>query len=350
MSGDAVKGDRLSPEARRLCDAMSASFPGPGDVTALRAAVAASGAERRGAPGAEAPGGAEVVVDGRPSPGGRGRVEASGAPWPGEVWEGVGSGVPVRVYDPAPGERGRVLVVYLHGGGWVMCGLDTHDALCRELAAASGAVVVSAGYRLAPEHPWPAAADDALAVLLWARAEADRLGCDAGRVVVAGDSSGGNLAAVTALRAPELVAGQLLVYPPLDASMGFESVAAYGRGHFHTAAHMAWYWDQYGGDPAHPHVSPLRAPDLSGLPRTLIVLADCDLLRDEGLEYARRLGEAGVDCEVRLHPGVFHGFLGLPLPAAVAARAGAAAWLAGTGRRERGQGDGAAGFEPASSS
>lgn len=338
MSGDAVKGDRLSPEARRLCDAMSASFPDPGDVTALRAAAG------RG------PGAAVGGVRPEATAGGAGRpgAAAGGVPWVGVVWEGVGSGVPVRVYDPAPGERGRVLVVYLHGGGWVMCGLDTHDALCRELAAASGAVVVSAGYRLAPEHPWPAAADDALAVLLWARAEADRLGCDAGRVVVAGDSSGGNLAAVTALRAPELVAGQLLVYPPLDASMGFESVAAYGRGHFHTAAHMAWYWDQYGGDPAHPHVSPLRAPDLSGLPRTLIVLADCDLLRDEGLEYARRLGEAGVDCEVRLHPGVFHGFLGLPLPAAAAARAGAAAWLAGTGRRERG--DGAAGFEPASSS
>ncbi|WP_079431660.1 MULTISPECIES: alpha/beta hydrolase [Streptomyces] len=319
MSGGRVKGDPLAPDARRLCGAMAAAFPGPGDVAALRAAVAA-GTER---------------------PGARGPEVAS-------VRDTEACGVPVRVYDPAPGERGRVLVVYLHGGGWVMCGIDTHDALCRELAAASGAVVVSAGYRLAPEHPWPAAADDALAVLLWARAGADRLGCDPGRVVVAGDSSGGNLAAVTALRAPELVAGQLLVYPPLDASMGSESVSVYGRGYFHTAAHMAWYWDQYGGDPAHPHVSPLRAPDLSVLPRTLIVLADCDLLRDEGLAYARRLGEAGVDCEVRLHPGVFHGFLGLPLPAAAAARAGAAAWVAATGRR--GSGDGAAGFEPASSS
>ncbi|MFF4365869.1 alpha/beta hydrolase [Streptomyces sp. NPDC001594] len=310
MSGGSGEGresrDGLSPEARALCEVMTAGFPGPGDVAALRAAVAA-GAER---------------------PGGRG-------PEPASVRDTEAGGVPVRVYDPAPGERGRVLVVYLHGGGWVMCGIDTHDALCRELAAASGAVVVSAGYRLAPEHPWPAAADDALAVLLWARAGAHRLGCDPGRVVVAGDSSGGNLAAVTALRAPELLAGQLLVYPPLDASMGSESVAVYGSGYFHTAAHMAWYWDRYGGDPAHPHVSPLRAPDLSGLPRTLIVLADCDLLRDEGLAYARRLGEAGVDCEVRLHPGVFHGFLGLPLPAAAAARAGAAAWIAATGGRGR---------------
>ncbi|MFD8980322.1 alpha/beta hydrolase [Streptomyces sp. NPDC059564] len=291
-------GDPLSPAARRLCDVMAAGFPGPGDPAALRAAA----------------------VPGPPGP-----ALAS-------VRDAVAAGVPVRIYDPAPGAAGRPLVVYLHGGGWVMCGLDTHDATCRKLAAASGAVLVSVGYRLAPEHPWPAARDDALGVLLWARAGAEALGCDPGRVVVAGDSSGGNLAAVTALRAPGQVAGQLLVYPPLDAAMDSASVTAYGRGYFHTAAHMAWYWEQYGGDPEHPHVSPLRAPaeGLSGLPRTLIVLADCDLLRDEGLAYARRLARAGVDCEVRLYPGVFHGFLGLPLPAGRAALAGAAAWLAAT--------------------
>ncbi|MFB0628725.1 alpha/beta hydrolase [Streptomyces sp. AB3(2024)] len=289
---------RLSPAARGLCDAMAAAFPGPGDVNALRAAAV---------PG---PPGPEVA----------------------SVRDADAGGVPVRIYDPAPGAAGRPLAVYFHGGGWVMCGLDTHDALCRKLAAASGAVVVSADYRLAPEHPWPAACDDALTVLLWARAEAGALGCDPGRVVVAGDSSGGNLAAVTALRAPGLAAGQLLAYPPLDASMGSASVTTYGRDHFHTAAHMAWYWGRYGGDPAHPHVSPLRAgrEALAALPRTLVLLADCDLLRDEGLAYARRLGEAGADCEVRLYPGVFHGFLGLPLPAGRAALAGAAAWLAAT--------------------
>ncbi|MGW6709228.1 alpha/beta hydrolase [Streptomyces sp. NPDC054956] len=296
---DAVS-DSLSPQARRLCDAMSAGFPGPGDVAALRAASAAGRA-----PGAD--------VD--------------------SVRDATADGVPVRIYDPAPGSAGRPLTVYFHGGGWVMCGLDTHDALCRALAVASGTVVVSADYRLAPEHPWPAAPDDALTVLLWARARAAALGCDPSRVVVAGDSSGGNLAAVTASRAPELVAGQLLFYPPLDASMDSPSVAAYGRGYFHTADHMAWYWDQYGGDPAHPHVSPLRAPDLSGLPRTLLVLADCDVLRDEGLAYGRRLGGAGVDCTIHLVPGVFHGFLGLPLPASAAAIAAAGAWVAGTAAR-----------------
>lgn len=249
------------------------------------------------------------------------------------VRDAVADGVPVRIYDPAPGAGDRPLVVFFHGGGWVMCGLDTHDALCRALAVASGAVVVSADYRLAPEHPWPAAPDDALTVLLWARARAAELGCDPARMVVAGDSSGGNLAAVTALRAPGLIAGQLLFYPALDASMGHPSVAEFAEGHFHTAAHMAWYWDQYGGDPAHPHVSPLRAPDLSGLPRTLLVLADCDVLRDEGLAYGRRLGEAGVDCGIQLLPGVFHGFLGLPLPAAAAAIGAAGAWVAATGAK-----------------
>ncbi|CAM5405111.1 putative lipase/esterase [Streptomyces avidinii] len=320
----------LSPAARRLCDAMAAGFPAPGDVAALRAAA-------RGTPG-----GAEVA----------------------SVRDAVADGVPVRIYDPAPGydaepgydsssaydsspgddpapdgearTGGRPLAVYFHGGGWVMCGLDTHDALCRALAAASGAVVVSADYRLAPEHPWPAAADDALAAVLWGHARAADLGCDPARLVVAGDSSGGSLAAVTALRAPGLPAGQLLFYPPLDASMASRSVSEFAEGYFHTAAHMAWYWDQYvgGGDPDHPHVSPLAADGLSGLPRTLIVLADCDVLRDEGLAYGRRLAEAGVDCAVHLVPGVFHGFLGLPLPAATTTIATAAAWMAGIPARE----------------
>ncbi|MFF4419340.1 alpha/beta hydrolase [Streptomyces sp. NPDC001549] len=295
--------DPLSPQARQLCDAMTAGFPGPGDIRALRAA-AASGSGREG-------------------------------PAVASVSDAVAGGVPVRIYDPAPGRSGRPLVVFLHGGGWVMCGLDSHDATCRSLAAAAGAVVVSADYRLAPEHPWPAAPDDALTVLLWARDQSRALGCDPGRVVLAGDSSGGNLAAVTALRAPELVAGQVLFYPPLDAWMESASVETYAEGYFHTAAHMAWYWDQYGGDPEHPHVSPLRAPGLSGLPPALIVLADCDVLRDEGLAYARRLAAASVDCTLQLHPGVFHGFLGLPLPAGAAALGAAAAWVAGAGRTGR---------------
>ncbi|MGW7099775.1 alpha/beta hydrolase [Streptomyces sp. NPDC054838] len=292
---DGSRTDPLSPAARALCDALTAGFPGPGDAAALRAAA---GGARAGGPAVAA------------------------------VYDTDAAGVPVRVYDPAPGAAGRPLVVYFHGGGWVMCGLDTHDPVCRTLAAGSGAVVVSADYRLAPEHPWPAAADDALTVLLWARAQAARLGCDPARVTVSGDSSGGNLAAVTALRAPGPVAGQLLVYPPLDPSMRSRSAHRFAEGYFHTAAHMAWYWEQYGGDPEHPHLSPPAAADVSRLPRTLMILADCDVLRDEGLAYARRLAAAGVDCAVQLYPGVFHGFLGLPLPAGASALAAAAAWLA----------------------
>ncbi|KMO93981.1 alpha/beta hydrolase, partial [Streptomyces roseus] len=139
LAGRGAGGDRLSPAARELCDAMTAAFPGPGNVAALRAAAA----------------------------GGR-----SAGPEVASVRDAEACGVPVRVYDPAPGSTGRPLAVFLHGGGWVMCGVATHDATCRSLAAGSGAVVVSADYRLAPEHPWPAAPDDALNVLLWARARA----------------------------------------------------------------------------------------------------------------------------------------------------------------------------------
>ncbi|MFJ7209727.1 alpha/beta hydrolase fold domain-containing protein, partial [Streptomyces sp. NPDC098789] len=159
-----ARPEALSPRAREVCAAMSAHFPPPGDAGALRAAVAAGAAVARPGPPVAA------------------------------VRYAVADGVPVRVYDPAPapapGAQGRPLVVYFHGGGWVMCGPDTHDATCRTLAARSGAVVVSADYRLAPEHPWPAAPDDALTVLLWARARAGELGCDPAAVVVAGDSSG----------------------------------------------------------------------------------------------------------------------------------------------------------------
>lgn len=277
-------------------------LPGPGDLHALRAA-AASGSGRAG-------------------------------PAVASVSDTDAGGVPVRIYDPAPGPADRPLVVYLHGGGWVMCGLDSHDATCRSLAVAAGAVVVSVDYRLALEHPWPAAPDDALTVLLWARDRARALGCDPDRVVLAGDSSGGNLAAVTALRAPELVAGQVLFYPPLDAWMESASVETYAEGYFHTAAHMAWYWDRYGGDPEHPHVSAAR-------PRPVGPAARTD--RPRRLRRAARRGPrlrppaGGGRRRLRAPapPGVFHGFLGLPLPAGATALRAAGAWVAGVGRAGR---------------
>ena len=305
--------DPLTPMARRLCDAMSAAFPdpadGPLDADALRAAARAG----LGRPAVDMRAVTEREVAGPDAP------------------------VPVRIYDPGAGDA-RPLVVFLHGGGWVLCDLDTHDGLCRQLAALSGASVVSVDYRRAPEHPFPAASDDAYAVTRWAAAHAQELGCDPGRLFVAGDSSGGNLAAAVALRAlgdpagPPL-AGQLLLYPALDHRLGGESPVAYERGFFHTTAHMRWYWEQYLGPCGDPvAASPGLASGLDGLPPALVVLADCDPLRDEGLAYARRLAGAGVRAEVALYPGVFHGFLGAAglLPEADAALARAAAWLAGT--------------------
>ncbi|MFJ7069345.1 alpha/beta hydrolase [Streptomyces sp. NPDC101115] len=283
--------DPLTPAARALCDAMAAAFPRPGaDPAVFRAAA---------------------------------RAHLGELP-PGSV-DTEARGVRVRVYE---GQADPV-VVFAHGGGWVLCDLDTHDRPCRALAARTGATVVSVDYRRAPDHRFPAAEDDVYTALEWAAARYP------GRpLVVAGDSSGGNLAAAAALRARDhggpAVAGQLLVYPVLDHRLDGESARAYATGFFHTTAHMRWYWEQYlgpGGDPV--AASPGLADDLAGLPPALIVLADCDPLRDEGLAWARRLSSAGVTAQVHLHTGVFHGFLGGLglLPEADDALDGAAAWL-----------------------
>ncbi|MEV5970823.1 alpha/beta hydrolase [Streptomyces sp. NPDC051921] len=290
--------DPLTPAARVLCDAMSTGFPRPEDgAQALRAAARAHLGELP-------PGPTDTTAN----------------------------GVPVRVYA---GESAPV-VVFAHGGGWVLCDLDTHDRLCRALAAHSGATVVSVGYRRAPEHRFPAAEDDVYAALEWAAAKFP------GRpLVLAGDSAGGCLAAAAALRARDRggppVAGQLLLYPVLDHRLDGVSAEAYAEGFFHTTAHMRWYWEQYLGHDGDPvAASPGLADDVSGLPPALVVLADCDPLRDEGLAYARRLSASGVVARVQLHTGVFHGFLGGLglLPEADEALAGAAAWVSAvTGRR-----------------
>ncbi|MEU5092742.1 alpha/beta hydrolase, partial [Streptomyces sp. NPDC021356] len=227
--------------------------------------------------------------------------------------------VPVRIYEPvASPTAAPPVVVFFHGGGWVLCGLDTHDGLCRELAARTGAVVVSVDYRLAPEHRFPCAAEDAYAAASWVAAHAARLGWDPGRLAVAGDSSGGNLAAAATLMARDrggpAIAAHLLAYPVLDHRMATESYRTYATGFFHTTAHMRWYWEQYlgqDGDGAHPYASPALASDLAGLPLAVLVLPECDPLRDDALTYARRLEAAGAAPRVRVWPGTFHGFLGL---------------------------------------
>ncbi|GAA2670552.1 alpha/beta hydrolase [Streptomyces lunalinharesii] len=310
--------DPLSPLARRIVDAMSADFPDPAraplDAGALRRASRAAPPE---------PGDGTVTSTGRTVPG------PPGAP-----------DLPVRVYRPdAPAAGPRPLVVFFHGGGWVLCDLDTHDGFCRQLARRCDAVVVSVDYRRAPEDRFPAAAEDAYAATGWAVAHAAELGCDPARVAVAGDSSGGNLAAAVTLmtrdRGGPPLAAQLLAYPALDPRLAGRSPVDYAAGFFHTTAHMRWYWDQYlgpDGDREHPYAAPGRAADLTGLPPALLVLPECDPLRDEGRAYGRALRAAGVAVRVDEHPGTFHGFLGAAgaLPAADAALEAATAWLSGT--------------------
>lgn len=237
--------------------------------------------------------------------------------------DGPGGTVPVRVYRPGP-ERGRPLLVYLHGGGWVMGDLQMHDGTCRSLARDAGCVVVSVDYRLAPEHPHPAALDDACAALAWARAHATELGADCGRIAIGGSSAGGNLAAAVALRerdrtlggsaAVAPLAAQVLLYPLLDSTLSSGSVARYGAGHLLDRGQLRFYWDAYApdlGTRADPLVSPAHAPSLAGLPPALVVTAECDPLRDEGEQYAARLRAAGVRVDLRRALGQIHGFLAL---------------------------------------
>lgn len=231
--------------------------------------------------------------------------------------------VPIRIYWP-DAEGALPIVVYFHGGGFTLCDLDTHDGICRALCAGAEVIVVSVDYRLAPEHPYPAAPDDAYAATQWVYEHAAELGGDPGRLAVAGDSAGGNLATVTCLRARDLggppIGFQLLIYPVTDAAMDSPSHKENAEGFFLTAAHMRWYWDSYhptADRRAEPYSSPLNA-DLRGLPPALVMTAEHDPLRDEGETYAVRLREAGVEVETVRYDGMFHGFFGLTafLPAA----------------------------------
>ena len=221
--------------------------------------------------------------------------------------------VPVRVYIPAV-EGTPGLIVFLHGGGWVLGTLDSYDALCRALANASGALVASVDYRLAPEHPFPAALEDSWAALLWAREHAAELGADPDRLAVAGDSAGGNIAAVLARRARDEggppLRFQLLIYPVIDAAMDTDSYEEAAYDYYLERQGMRWFWRHYlaGVDPATPDASPLHASDLSGLPPAHVITAQYDPLRDEGEAYAERLREAGVAVTVRRHEGMTHGF------------------------------------------
>ncbi len=209
--------------------------------------------------------------------------------------------------------------LHLHGGGWVIGDLEAEDRLCRHVARAADVAVVSPEYRLAPEHRFPAAVDDADAALRALAATGDDLGIDGSRLAIGGSSAGGNLAAACARRArdrgsPALCA-QILLGPVLDHRFDANSYVEHGDGPLLTEADLRFFWDCYlgaDGDDADPDAAPLRAADLSGLPPALIVVAECSPLRDDAEAYAKRLADAGVPVDLHRGAGMFHGFWGFP--------------------------------------
>jgi len=316
--------ERLAPGARELMEAMTAVFPDVGGTVT-------DAAEAR-----------RVLAASMPPPLGRpavGDVTDRTVPGPGGAPD-----LPVRIYRPPeeerPGAGGGLLptVVFFHGGGWVLGSLDTHDATARGMCLASGAVVVSVDYRLAPEARFPEPAEDAYASVCWAAEHIAELGGDPQALLVAGDSAGGNLAAVCTLMARDrggpLIAHQSLIYPSTDPGARTPSRRINAQGYYLTEHAMRWFGAQYFGpdaDPTHPYAAPLRA-DLSGLPPAHVVTAGCDPLCDEGREYAAKLAAAGVPVTEAHFPGMFHGFLGVGhlLPDALEAMAGLGKVIADT--------------------
>ncbi len=222
-----------------------------------------------------------------------------------------------RVFTPE-GDGPFPVIVYFHGGGWVIANLDVYEPTCRCLCNAADSIVVSVAYRQAPEHKFPAATDDAYAALQWVLENASALNGDPLRVAVAGESAGGNLATVACLRAKDegglLPVAQLLVYPVTDSQMNSPSYTDQAEAKPLNAAMMKWFWGHYlnsMSEGEHVYASPLRAPDLTGLPPAIVITAELDPLRDEGEAYAQRLADAGVQVSTRRYAGVTHEFFGL---------------------------------------
>lgn len=247
---------------------------------------------------------------------------------------GPGGALALRLYRPGPGTRPGLL--FLHGGGWVLGDFDTHDDLCRDLAARSGCVLLAVDYRLAPEHPYPAAVEDTLAALEWLHANAGDLDVDPARIAVGGDSAGGNLAAVACLeeraRGGPRAAAQVLLYPVMDITrFDTPSYESYAEGYGITRAGIQWFGNHYApGEKAHSvRVSPAHALDLRGLPPALVVTAEFDVLRSEGEAYAVRLSEAGVPTTLLRYDGMIHAFASMAgiLSTGREARGDIAGWL-----------------------
>ncbi len=231
---------------------------------------------------------------------------------------GPAGSIGARVYDPAAASTSlRPVVAYFHGGGWVQGDLETHHGLCARLALRSGALVVAVDYRLAPEHKFPAAVEDCLAVYRWLRAHAGGLGGDPARVGLAGDSAGGNLSAVVSqlsARAGGVPTCQVLIYPAVDYALDTPSHRELEEAHVIPRDRILWYMEQYlrgEADREDPRAAPLRASDLAGQPPTLVITAGFDPLRDEGLAYADRLRAAGVAVVYHEYPGQIHAFVSL---------------------------------------
>jgi len=222
--------------------------------------------------------------------------------------------IAVRVYRPVLNETLPALV-FFHGGGWVICNLDTHDRLCRNLANAARCVVICVDYRLAPEHKYPAAVEDAYAATKYVAEHAAEFGVDANRIAVGGDSAGGNLATVTALLARDRggprLKFQLLIYPVVDLEDHSPSMQEFGHDHFLTLEAMDWFTGNYLPEPEaarEPSASPLNATDVRGLPPAAIFTAECDPLRDQAEAYARKLQSAGIPVELKRYEGMIHPF------------------------------------------
>jgi acetyl esterase len=261
------------------------------------------------------------------------------------IIQGPDGDLRLRIYQPV-GLGPFPLLAFFHGSGFVLCSLDTHDGMCRNLCAGAGCIVVSVDYRLAPEHKFPAGLDDCVFATRWVAVNAAKLNGDATRLVAGGDSAGGNLAAATALRIRDeggpTLCGQLLIYPVTDFyTPGTPSYTENAEGYGLTRDTMRWFWDHYLRDPldaAQSYASPLRASDFKGLPPALVVTAGYDPLRDEGEYYAEKLRAAGTPCVLSRWAGMNHGFffwVGL-VDKAGEAMAECCAWLREIFRNESG--------------
>ncbi len=232
-----------------------------------------------------------------------------------EIRDVDADGVPCRLYRPSANTN-IGLLVYYHGGGWVIGDLDTHDGICRSLANKSGHAVLAVEYRLAPEHKFPAAVDDSITALKWAHDNAKNLGIDSSRIAVGGDSAGGNLAAVVAQQQVVPLKFQMLIYPCVDASMSFPSIIENVNGPLLTSSLMGWFHDNYlrdKNDAQNQKASPMLASDdlLKQMPPALVVTAQFDPLRDEGEAYGKRLVENGVNTTITRFNGQFHAFFSM---------------------------------------